>query len=357
VTVARLWRRGVAALNYELPPKTIEYQTYLPAKLLRDAGFDVHIVSRARPRGHHMVEGVTCWIEPSTSNVVRRLAQLRAEFVYCEATAYGVLFGKAGRRTWHRNPPLASHPASRALQRRAIRWFDAVTITNPAELNAWHLRPRQIVDLSYPVDLKFWRTATDRDPDFWSQRGLPVPRGPVIVCVAGLVRLKRQVELADALAPLLRARPDASLVFVGHPFDRAVHDELIARRAANGVADQVILTGALTHDGVRQVLAWSTVSVIHSEAETQCMAIYESLASGVPVIMSPIPQLQSQFPTLPAPTSDAELRDAVARLIDDPGAVDYQLGTTAERVEWADRDRHDQNFRETIERLLGRTVF
>ena len=351
-----LWHHGRAVAGYDVVPATIRYQTYLPVLYLRDAGFDVHLVCRGAAREQREIDGVRCWIEPGIPGVLRRVAQLRGEFFYAEASTYGALLGPAGRRSWIRNPRIATRPAVARLQRLALRSFDAVSFTNPALQRDWHLRPEQLTELPYPVHIDFWREPWPKETGFWDTRGLAPPTGPVLVYVGNLTRGKRQLELVGALAPLLRERRDAVLVLVGEAVEPGVQEAITAARAREDVAAQVLLTGRLGHWQIRELMQWAAMSVIHTAFETQCMALYESLAAGVPAVITAIPELTSQFPHLLAHADDAELRANVERLIADPDLGRRQVDQSADRLATVDWRRHDEQFYGTLERLLGRPV-
>ena len=339
-----------------MAPVTVEYATYLPAKFLRDAGFETHIVSRGRQTYEKDVEGVHCWIEQGSAAASRRVLALRPEFMFVESSSYGALYGLVGRASWHRNPPPARRRASIALQRVALHAFDAISITNPAHEKWWNVKRSQRVDFPYPVDVAFWSEPVAKDPRVWASLGVDTPTGPVLVYVANLLRRKRQIELVDGLAPLLREQPDMRLVLVGNPFEEGVQEEILERRARQGVEAQVVLTGGMERDGIRQVLAWASLSVVHSEFETQLMTLYESLAARVPAVIPDIPELTSQFPQLLHHANDDQLRANVTRMLADDAARASQLEVVQPQLALADRRRHDELFYATVERLLGRSI-
>ena len=337
-------------------PTTIDYATLLPAKYLRDTGFEVHLVVRGPQPRDMQIEGTTCWVESNTAAASRRVVSLRAELLFAESSAYAVLYGHAARRTWHRNPPLAHRPSARRLQRIGIRSFDAVSVTNPAHRDRWPLRSEQVVDFLYPVEIPFWRAPLAKNGEWWTSRHWTPPTGPVLVYVANLDPRKRQVELIGALAPLLRTIDGARLVLVGVPTDPSVETAVLRERQHQGIEDQVLLTGRLDHMNLRELMRWATLSVVHTAAETQCMALYESLAAGVAAVMSDIPELTSQFPFIPAHANDEQLRANVAALLTDEHARHRQVVEAQPVIAKADRAEHDAIFYATVERLLGRPV-
>jgi glycosyltransferase involved in cell wall biosynthesis len=182
-----------------------------------------------------------------------------------------------------------------------------------------------------------------------------VPEGPVLVCNASFDRNKRHAELLDWLAPLLRSEPSAVLVLFGHRwFDPQVWELVNVRPRELGIGAQVRVTDWISYPEIRELLAWSSLTIINSLRETQCLAVYEALAAGVPTLISAIPELTSQFPNLPAHATGEVLRANVRRVLSEPELGRSLVESSQERVGWADITRHDQVFHATLERLLAR---
>lgn len=217
----------------------------------------------------------------------------------------------------------------------------------------WPVTARQNAELPYPVDVSWWRERVARRESWWTDRGWPVPAGPVLVCNASFDLNKRHAELLEWLAPALRADRSAVLVLFGHRwFEPQVWEMVNTRPAELGVHRQVHVTDWIAYEEIRELLAWTSLSIINSLRETQCLAVYEALAAGVPALISNIPELVSQFPNLPAHSTGEELRANVERVLTEPGMAHRLVKSSQERVAWADVQRHDQVFHATVERLL-----
>lgn len=354
------WRTGVAAVN--LPVRSSELRRFdlnrpgrRPLLVLRQAGFEVHIITRGERATRVAIDGALGWSEPSTLAVARRILSLRPELLFTDSSTYSTVFGDLAGRSWVRNPKRASRPSARRVQQLALRRFDAVSFTNPAEAALWSVAPAQVADLPYPVDVGWWRERVPRRESWWTDRGWPVPHGPVLVCNASFDRNKRHAELLDWLAPLLRSRRSAVLVMFGHRwFEPEVWEMVNTRPGELGIGEQVHVTDWISYEEIRELLAWSSLTVINSLRETQCLAIYEALAAGVPALISAIPDLTSQFPHLPAHSTGQELRANVESVLDEPGLAERLIASSQERVDWADITRHDRVFQDTLERLLAR---
>lgn len=349
------WRAGVAVANLGGRPRHIDGHAVLrPLALLRDSGYEIHAVSRGSPRERGETDGVTTWVEPDTTAVARRIASLGPELLFVESITYGAVLGPLGRRSWIRNPLPAAKPYTRRLQRAVLRTFDAVSFTNPAARRDWRFRQSRHVDLPYPLDVRWWSTRVGRRPSFWTDRGWPVPEGPVLVSTAAYVRGKRVCELLETLASFLAENRSATLVFVGHPSaEPDVTERLRSRPASLGVGDQVMAPGWLSPTDLRDLLAWTSAVIINSAAETQCLAIYEALAAGVPTLISAIPSLTSQFPDLPAHGDGRELRLNLERLLANTAIGASLIESSRARLAWADVHRHDEVFADALHRLVG----
>ncbi len=305
----RPWRTGCAVAIVGDRPSDVGHPVLRPLALLRDAGFDVHAVTRGTAPERFELDGVTVWVERGTERTVRRVIRLRPELMFVESSTFGVLLGTLAARSWIRNPLPAANRRLHQLQRAALCGFDAVSFTNPSDRRRWTVRDSKEVDLPYPVDVQWWAAPVPRRESWWTDRGWSVPQGHVLVSNAAYTRRKRLVELLDALAPYLRANPSSILVLTGHQSVDPYETEIVRRRPAElGLGEQVMVTGWISPAEIRELLAWASVTVINSSWETQCMAIYEALAAGVPTLISAIPVLTSQFPSLPAHANDQELR-------------------------------------------------
>jgi len=325
-----------------------------PAHLLVEDGWDVHLVGRG-PTGSTTREGATWWAEPTKARRLARLAQLRPELLLNEWSSYGMLARPFARFTWERNPAVARSALKRPLQKALLRCASAVSYTNPAHQQQWPDQGTRLVDLAYPVELARWREPVARDRSIWDQVGVPVPVGPLLVSVANLLRRKRQAEVMHWIAPLLRERPDVRLDFVGSPdLEPDVAAEIKGVVAEWGLEEQVHLLGWLPREDTHRVYAWATAMVFNSELETQCMSVYEALASGVPVLLPAQPEMVTAFPALPSHDGPASLQENVRWLLDHPEAGPELVDACADRLRWADVGRHDELFRSSVARLTGR---
>lgn len=183
------------------------------------------------------------------------------------------------------------------------------------------------------------------DPRIFMSVSAPVNR-ETVVCVASWSPVKDHSLLLDGIRLLARRRPAVRLLLVGERTDGA---EARAAIAARGLAGAVRPLGYLPPREVAAVVARAHLSVITSWHEAECLAVVESLASGTPVVATPVgiarrllrdPALGALIP-LRSPEAVADGLDAVLRATkDEPrqarlaraDAVEYlAVGRVAER--------------------------
>jgi glycosyltransferase involved in cell wall biosynthesis len=108
--------------------------------------------------------------------------------------------------------------------------------------------------------------------------------GKVVLCVARIDRQKNQMMLVEWLG----RHPAATVRLVGPVTQPDYRDELVARAAALGVADRLVLVGSLK-PGSPALLAeyrQADVFVLPSRHEPFGIVVLEAWAAGLPVVAS-----------------------------------------------------------------------
>jgi glycosyltransferase involved in cell wall biosynthesis len=106
--------------------------------------------------------------------------------------------------------------------------------------------------------------------------------GPVVLFVSRLIGLKRVDLLLDAAREFLRDR-DLTVVILGDGPMRAKWEQLAESR---GISDRVRFEGFIAPGDLPEWYAVSDLFVLPSTDETWSVVVLESLASGVPVIIT-----------------------------------------------------------------------
>lgn len=143
---------------------------------------------------------------------------------------------------------------------------------------------QDMVDLGMPADrITVHYTGCDQQR-FLPQDGTALRAeldisGPMLISVGALIARKRQDLVIQALTEL----PGVTLVLAGAGEEERRYRELAAQL---GVADRVILAGALPHADLPRWLAAADAMVLPSKSEGLANAWVESLACGTPIVIS-----------------------------------------------------------------------
>ena len=209
---------------------------------------------------------------------------IHAEFFFPDGPAAAALGHRFGRpvsikargsdiHLWGARPPAraamlrAADRAAGLLAVSAALRDDMVALGMAADRIAVHYTGVDLAAFA-PVD----RAAT--------RAALHLP-APLVVSVGNLVALKGHDIVVRAVASL----PDTHLRIVGQGPERAALEALVA---SLGAGARIALTGPLPHADVARLLAAADVMALASEREGLANAWVEAIASGTPVVATPV---------------------------------------------------------------------
>jgi glycosyltransferase involved in cell wall biosynthesis len=163
------------------------------------------------------------------------------------------------------------------------------------------------------------------------------PDDCLAVAVGNLYPVKGHRHLIDALARLAERRPRLHVAVCGRG---ELHDALLTRAAAHGLADRVHLLGL--RSDVPAVLAAADLFVLPSMSEGLPMALLEAMFAGCPIVASDVGDVGAALADGDAgvlvPAGDARaLAAALDRLVGDPACA-AALGRRAARRARAEYD-------------------
>lgn len=146
------------------------------------------------------------------------------------------------------------------------------------------------------------------------------PGGDVVLFVGGLTPRKNPLVLLQAFARVRAARRDARLVLVG---DGPLRSTIAAGARRLGVADAVVLTGALPNREVADWMAACDLLALPSLVEPLGVVALEALASGRPVVATRIGGTPEVVPVpragaLVDPADPADVAAALLRVLAAP---------------------------------------
>ena len=163
--------------------------------------------------------------------------------------------------------------------------------------------------------------------------GPPPPRAfparPIALAVGSLLPVKGHARLIEALSDL----PDVELRIVGEGPERPRLETLIREL---GLTNRVKLVGAVDPARMPAEYAAADFLVLPSYYESQCVALLEALAGGLPVVAAPVgiaPQVLTdrRAGELAAANTPSALVTAIRRLLNRPAEWSY-LQQAARRI-------------------------
>jgi D-inositol-3-phosphate glycosyltransferase len=157
-----------------------------------------------------------------------------------------------------------------------------------------------------------------------------------VVLNVGRIAHGKGLELLVHIATQL---PDAHVVIVGPDGGHGVDRELLGLRDRLGVTGRVHFVGPLTREELPAVYADADVFVLPSGYENFGMVAAEAAAAGAAIVLTDRCGVAECFDgqgALVVPYDEAQLRDALARLLGDPD-LRRRLGEEAREVaeEWS----------------------
>jgi glycosyltransferase involved in cell wall biosynthesis len=160
--------------------------------------------------------------------------------------------------------------------------------------------------------------------------------GPYVVFVGGLEPRKNLVRLVRAFAA---SGSDATLVLAGGrvrwlPMEEdRVRAEI--RSLPQAVASRVVLTGYVSEEDKRALLAGAEALAYPSLYEGFGFPVLEAMAAGTPVLtsnVSSLPELVGEDAVLVDPQDEAAIAAGIVRLLDDRGLRERLIGAGRARA-------------------------
>ncbi len=202
-----------------------------------------------------------------------------------------------------------------ARERECFRMADAVLVPSPSM-----------------AELAIDRYGLDRDrvvvasPPTAPIEGVHPRPGPVpeVVCYGRLAEVKGSHDFLRAMIPVLRARPEIVVRFIGED-GWSAEAGMPMRQWLEGsippeLVDRVRFEGRLTGDRLRRALETAWLGVVPSRFEGYCLAADELRSAGLPIVARNLAGLRDRYSEATgALLTDGDLGQAVSRLLDDDG--------------------------------------
>lgn len=306
-------RIAMAITSYHPVVGGAERQLAQLARLMADAGHELHVVTRRWPglAAREDIEGIAVHRVggggPKQVAAARfvveaaaRLRRLRPDVIHSHSLFTPALAATLAKRMV--GAPLLAKPmcggeagsiAQKRLGRRRLAMFGrridrfvAVSGEIEAELVELGLPPDRIRRIPNGVDVSRFRPAGDVAERAAIREGMGLPKGVLFVFAGRVATQKRLPSLLRQWARVRAAVPDATLLVAG-----------ANRQTSIGGADDIVTSELLAQDGVSllghvtempQLLRAGDVFVLPSDREGLSNAMLEACASGLPTVAAAI---------------------------------------------------------------------
>jgi glycosyltransferase involved in cell wall biosynthesis len=158
-------------------------------------------------------------------------------------------------------------------------WFGSSMLFSPFEVT----RGRRHFTIYNAVDAEYINRVTAAVDILAAKKETGAGKGPIIGVVGRLRSEKGQSIIIEVMPEIIKAVPDAMLMFVGDGPDREC---LQALSRQLGVSDHVLWMGQKAHDEAIELLAVMDVVVVPSMFEGFGLAAAEAMAAAKPVVAS-----------------------------------------------------------------------
>jgi glycosyltransferase involved in cell wall biosynthesis len=261
----------------------------------------------------------------------------------------------------------------RGLRRLFAIWASRLCFRNAAQIicisshlkehlsTKWNIEESKLTVLPIAADVEAFK------PNYNSEtvrKSLGLTTEPVVMWVGGFYPWHDLGLLLESFALLLQQRPEAKLVLVGDGQTRSSVVEMVMK---NGVRHAVIITGAIAHSQVPEMLSIADVAVVPAAPITASsggtgtpLKLFEYMAAGKAIVATAQNQaaevIQDGHNGLLVEEGDVnKFAEAMLTLLNDPVARD-RLGQNArqqavERYSW---EQYTRRLEEIYLNVLGK---
>lgn len=172
-------------------------------------------------------------------------------------------------------------------------------------------KPTQV--LYNTVDMSLYAT-TPADKAA-ARTALGVAKGQKLVVSCAQIQPRKRFDLFCEAA---KAMPDARFIWIGGiPFKHLGADYGHMHQLLEHTPQNVIVTGVIEHNAVRQYLQAADVFFLPSEQENHPMAVLEAAGVGLPIVVRDIPEYDDTFKNDVVRGTDDTFVDLIKRLCED----------------------------------------
>lgn len=286
----------VPVYPHKFPLRFKEDYFFWPAKMMMDRGFDVEFFTTEKGMDREPFEGITIRRFSGPLSLVSAIRKDRAiALVHAHLRPYlpSLLSGFSGKPcvlTPH-TYILGSNWAIGRLSVLAMRRFARVIAITPYERDIYLKEGIRAVLLPHPVDIDFYDEPVNKAV---VRKKYGISDEFVVVTVANFRRFKRVDTILKAFKVFNEAVRSKLIIVGGDLLHNEGVPSIEEMIRAFGIRD-VIHTGVLQPEQVREVLSVADVFVNSSDNETQGLAVYEAACRGIPLCLSDIGSFRTVF--------------------------------------------------------------
>lgn len=205
-----------------------------------------------------------------------------------------------------------------------MRWFynraDEVLAVSGTVARVLHddLRVPKEKIVTFHNTVQMSRYAPKKGDKAAARKRLGIAPDSFVVLGNGQVQPRKRV---DVFVEMAKALPDVRFIWVGGiPFKRLGADYAKMEQLMAAAPPNLIITGVIPHDKVREYLAAADVFCLPAEQENHPMCVLEAAGAGLPIILRDIPEYDDTFARDAWRCKDGEFTGAVKTLRDNPAA-------------------------------------
>ena len=179
--------------------------------------------------------------------------------------------------------------------------------------------------------------------------------GPVILYAGRLAPEKHVDVILNALSRLITIFPSLTFVVTGHGI---AEEELRALAEHLAITDSVVFTGYVSSENLVELYRVADIFIIMSTAETQCLALMQGFATGLPAIGARAAALPDYLPPdasfIVEPGDDRKVSEYVKTLLQDQALRERMGGAGVAFVKQFSPEKIAAQWEEVYARVLSK---
>ena len=240
------------------------------------------------------------------------------------------------------------------LATRYLRWFYnradlVVSVSDSTKRDLEAMKVRARIEVVYNLINTGRYEATDADRAS-ARKKLGYSADQWLVVGSGQVQPRKRI---DSFVAVARQLPHIQFVWVGGmPFGKLAAENGTMKRIIEDAPPNVLFTGVVELEQVRQYYWASNVFWLPSSQETFGLVVVEAAASGLPVVLRDIPDYAETFGDCAVLATDETFAEAILQLREDQSYYAHAVTRSAEISERFGVERGVERMLEAYRSLL-----